>query len=220
MTQDAGRTWTEPAVGFVRECPRILHTRVTTLAADPSDPDTFWAGVEIDALHRTHDRGRTWRAVGKGLSSRDIHALVVVPQPGKPSRLLAATNNDLNVSTDGGETWQPLQVGKSLPWSYCRGMAQQPGKPEILFLGNGDGPPGSVGVIARSTDAGQSWNTAKMPGRANSTIWNFAVHPADSNLNYASSVSGEVYRSLDGGVSWEKLAREFGEIRALAWTPT
>jgi hypothetical protein len=28
-----------------------------------------------------------------------------------------------------------------------------------------------------------------------------------------------VYRSTDAGESWEKLAREFGEIRALAWTP-
>jgi photosystem II stability/assembly factor-like uncharacterized protein len=219
ITHDAGRTWSEPAVGFVRECPRIMHTRVTTIAADPADPDTFWAGVEIDAVHRTHDRGRTWRAVGKGLSSRDIHALVAVPQAGKPSRLLAATNNDLNLSTDGGETWSPLQIGKSLPWSYCRGMAQQPGKPEVLFLGNGDGPPGTVGVIARSTDAGQSWQTPEMPGRANSTVWNFAVHSADPNLIYASSVSGEVYRSTDGGLTWEKLSREFGEIRALAWTP-
>jgi len=47
----------------------------------------------------------------------------------------------------------------------------------------------------------------------------FAAHPADPSLIYASSVSGELYRSVNGGVSWEKLAREFGEIRALAWAP-
>ena len=60
---------------------------------------------------------------------------------------------------------------------------------------------------------------ARMPGRSNSTIWNFAIHPADPELVYASSVSGEVYRSTDGGAMWQKLPREFGEIRALAWTP-
>jgi len=27
---------------------------------------------------------------------------------------------------------------------------------------------------------------------------------------------GELYRSLDGGDSWTKLKREFGEVRALA----
>jgi photosystem II stability/assembly factor-like uncharacterized protein len=58
-----------------------------------------------------------------------------------------------------------------------------------------------------------------MPGRANSTMWNFAVHPADPNLVYANSVSGQVYRSTDAGATWHKLPREFGEIRAIAWTP-
>jgi photosystem II stability/assembly factor-like uncharacterized protein len=176
--------------------------------------------VEIDGLHRSRDAGRTWQPLGTGLSSRDIHALVVVPgRQGSPRRLLAATNNDLNVSTDDGLTWRPLQVGRSLPWSYCRALAQQCGRPEVVLLGNGDSPPGSAGVVARSADAGDSWEVAAMPGRANSTVWNFAVHPADPELVYAASVSGQVYRSADGGASWEKLSREFGEVRALAWTP-
>ncbi len=73
--------------------------------------------------------------------------------------------------------------------------------------------------MARSTDGGVTWREAAMPGRANSTVWTFAVHPADPALVYAASVSGEVYRSADGGATWEKLPREFGEIRALAWAP-
>jgi photosystem II stability/assembly factor-like uncharacterized protein len=216
---DGGRSWSEPAVKIAQECPRIMHTRVTTLAPDPSDPDTFWAGVEIDGLFRSRDAGRTWTPTGQGLSSRDIHGLVIVPANGKQTRMLASTNNDLNLSTDSGATWQPLSIGKSMPWSYCRGLGQKSGRPDVIFLGNGDGPPGTVGVIGRSTDAGASWQTARMPGRSNSTMWNFAAHPADPELLYASSVSGEVYRSTDGGDSWVKLAREFGEVRALAWAP-
>jgi photosystem II stability/assembly factor-like uncharacterized protein len=216
---DGGKTWTEPAVTILQECPRILHTRVTTLTADPIEPNTVWMGVEIDGLFRSRDAGRTWQPIGRGLSSRDIHALAISAGNGRPKRLLAATNNDLNLSTDNGETWQPLHIDQSLPWSYCRALALQCGRPEVVLLGNGDAPPGSVGVVGCSMDAGQTWQPARMPGRANSTIWNFAVHPADPALIYASSVSGQVYRSTDGGASFEKLAREFGEIRALAWTP-
>ena len=220
-SEDGGKTWTEPAVRMVQDCPRILHTRVTALLGDPADPETVWAGVEIDGLYRSRDGGRTWQPVGTGLSSRDIHALALVPgTDGRPRRLLAATNNDLNRSTDDGLTWTPLEVGKALPWSYCRALAQQCGRPEVVFLGNGDFPPGSAGVVARSADGGDTWQAAVMPGRANSTIWNFAVHPADPELVYASSVSGQVYRSTDGGTSWQKLPREFGEIRALAWAPS
>jgi photosystem II stability/assembly factor-like uncharacterized protein len=226
-SDDGGRSWTEPAVTVVQECPRIMHTRVTTLVADPTEPDTLWAGVEIDGIFRSQDRGRTWHKLGRGLSSLDIHGLVIVPGNGQARRLLASTNNDLNLSTDNGATWQPLQMGKLLPWSYCRALAQPCGQPDTIFLGNGDGPPGTIGMVARSPDAGRTWQpwqltpsgTERVPGRANSTMWNFAVHAADPALVYASSVSGGVYRSTDGGKSWEKLMREFGEVRALAWTP-
>jgi photosystem II stability/assembly factor-like uncharacterized protein len=218
-SEDCGLTWTEPAVHMVQECPRIMHSRVTTLTADPAEPQTIWAGVEIGGLFKSRDAGRTWQAVGRGLSSLDIHALVIVPADGRGKRLLASTNNDVNLSTDDGETWQPLQVGKALPWSYYRGLALLPDRPEVVLLGNGEGPPGGAGIVARSGDAGATWQTAAMPGHANSTIWNFAVHAADPELAYASSVSGEIYRSNDRGASWVKLRREFGEIRALAWTP-
>jgi photosystem II stability/assembly factor-like uncharacterized protein len=217
---DAGRTWAEPAASIEPHCPRIMHTRVTALLADPTERGTVWAGIEIDGLRVSRDEGQTWQEVGEGLSSRDIHALAIVAADGRSKRMLASTNNDVNVSEDGGQTWRPQRVGQSLPWPYCRALAQQCGRPEVLLLGNGDAPPGSAGVIARSTDAGATWREARMPGRANSTIWNFAVNAADPELVYASSVSGQVYRSIDGGVSWEKLGREFGEVRALAWTPS
>jgi photosystem II stability/assembly factor-like uncharacterized protein len=218
-TEDGGRTWSAAAAEVAQACPRIIHTRVTTIVADPLERDTFWAGVEIDGVRRSQDAGRTWQAIGSGLSSQDIHALAVLRGAAGTRRLLAATNNDVNLSSDNGHTWQPLHVGRSLPWSYCRALAQPINQPEVVLLGNGNGPPGHAGIVARSIDGGDSWEAAQMPGLANSTIWNFAVHPADPKLIYASSVSGEVYRSIDGGISWDKLAREFGEIRALAWTP-
>lgn len=219
-SEDGGRTWMEAKARLERECPRLLWTRVTCLVGAPDEPNLLWAGVEIDGVHQSCDGGRTWQPVGSGLSSRDIHALVVVPIAGGRRRLLAATNNDLNVSDDNGATWRPLHIGQTMPWSYCRTLVQPYGRPEAILLGNGDAPPGSAGVIGRSPDAGATWQLAQMPGRANSTIWNFAVHPADPQMIYASSVSGQLYRSLDSGASWQRLAREFGEIRALAWTPS
>lgn len=219
LSEDGGKSWSTPIVRMQKNCPRIMHTRVTCLSADPDEPETLWAGVEIDGIFRSRDTGRTWESVGQGLSSRDIHALAFAASGNGRWNMLAATNNDLNLSTDRGEKWQPLQIGKVMPWSYCRTLGQPVGRMNELLLGNGDGPPGSAGLICRSIDGGRTWAPARMPGRANSTIWNFAVHSADPNLIYAASVSGEIYRSIDAGQSWVKLAREFGEIRALAWTP-
>jgi photosystem II stability/assembly factor-like uncharacterized protein len=213
---DGGRTWCEADVRMRADCPRIIHTRVTALCGHPGDARTVWAGVEIDGVYRSRDGGLSWTAVGDGLSSQDIHALAFVPASG---RLLATTNNDVNVSLDEGDTWRPLNLREVLPLPYFRGLGQRCDRPEALFLGNGDAPPGTTGLVARSLDGGATWQPAQMPGQPNSTMWNVAVHPAEPDLVYASSVSGEVYRSEDGGATWRKLLREFGEIRALAWTP-
>jgi photosystem II stability/assembly factor-like uncharacterized protein len=213
---DGGGAWKEAAARMRSDCPRIISTRVTALCAHPTNAAIVWAGVEIDGVYRSQDGGQSWQAVGTGLSSLDIHDLAYVPG----GRLLASTNNDVNLSLDEGETWRPLLLRQALPLPYFRGLAQRRGRPEELLLGNGDGPPGTTGLVARSLDGGATWRPARMPGRANSTLWNFAVHATKPELAYASSVSGQLYRSNDGGESWQKLRREFGEIRALAWAPS
>jgi photosystem II stability/assembly factor-like uncharacterized protein len=216
---DAGKTWLEAAADIRPDCPRILHTRVTTLEADPDHDQVFWAGIEIDGIHRSDDDGRTWRRLpGSGLLSQDIHDLLFVRHQGERI-MLAATNADLHRSTDDGRTWQPLGLKSSLPWQYCRTLAQPVGQPGTVLLGHGNGPPGTEGLVGISSDGGLRWRGAEFPGQANSTIWNIAVHRAEPRLIYAASVSGQLYRSTDGGASWRKLPREFGEIRALAWTP-
>jgi photosystem II stability/assembly factor-like uncharacterized protein len=155
---DGGRTWTEADIHMRQDCPRIIHTRVTALCGHPNAPRTVWAGVEIDGVYRSDDAGQTWRAVGTGLSSQDIHALVCVPASG---RLLASTNNDVNVSLDEGNTWQPLQLRQALPLPYFRCLTQSAGKPDMLYLGNGDAPPGTTGLVARSLDGGLSWQATQ-----------------------------------------------------------
>lgn len=212
---DAGGTWQETDARPAQECAGIIFNRVTTLRADPLENNRLWAGVEIDGVWTSRDGGASWRRVGEGLSSADIHGLVIVPRDGRRV-MLATTNNDLNLSHDDGQTWQPQNVGEQFGHDYCRGLAQRPDQPEVLFLGNGDGPPGSIGAAWRSVDAGQTWHKLALPTTPNSTIWDFAFHPRFCDNVYAYSVSGEVYHSADGGERWSKLAREFGEIRSLA----
>jgi photosystem II stability/assembly factor-like uncharacterized protein len=175
--------------------------------------------VEIDGVHFSDDGGKTWAPLGEGLTSQDIHALVVCPAGAGRKRLLATTNNDLNLSDDGGRTWRAAGLKGPLPWAYCRAMTLNCQAPPVVLLGAGDAPPGCEGLVGLSRDAGSTWSPAGMPGLANSTIWSFAIHPADARLVYAASVSGQLYRSTDGGATWGKLPREFGEIRALAWAP-
>lgn len=214
---DRGVSWQQTDARPAQECPGILFNRVTTLRVDPIERDRLWAGVEIDGVWTSHDGGVSWRKIGSGLSSADIHGLAIVPRDGRRV-MLATTNNDLNISYDDGQTWQPQKVGRQFDHTYCRGLAQRPDRPDTLFLGNGDGPPGTVGAAWRSSDGGQTWQRLPLPAVPNSTIWDFTFNAGAPDNVYAYSVSGEVYHSPDGGDRWTKLPREFGEIRSIACT--
>jgi hypothetical protein len=68
-------------------------------------------------------------------------------------------------------------------------------------------------------DYGETWRDCRLPGEPNSTIWCIAVHPSQPNLIYVCSNFGQIWCSKDGGDSWVKLKREFGEIRSLLLRP-
>lgn len=214
-SDDSGETWRKLPVGVETVCPPIHFTRVTTVLIDPTDPRTVWAGVEIDGVYRSVDGGETWTSHKNGLNSMDIHGLTILP--GLPKRILATTNAGICVSENNGETWVDLEIDTYFPWRYCRGISQKADGSGTVFIGNGSGPPGDGGSIQLTQDGGRTWHQASLSHEPNSTIWHFATHYVDPNLLFAYAISGQIFRSEDGGYSWIKLKREFGEVRAMAW---
>ena len=77
-SEDGGKTWTKAKTELSPECVAIRFPRVTCLLADPEKNSHIWAGVEIDGVHKSEDAGKTWRKIGEGLSSADIHSLVAL----------------------------------------------------------------------------------------------------------------------------------------------
>ena len=212
---DGGDNWKQLNADLAQECEGVpIIPRVTTFVVDPEDSQTLYAGIEIDGMRLSTDGGETWVERSEGLSSLDIHGLCVVP--GSPKTIIAATNNDVCVTTDMGQQWTPLNVKAHYPWPYCRAAFFLNGDAGRVFIGAGNGPPGDQGGIFSTCDAGETWSRADIGRTANSTIWCFAHNPQFNDLLIACSVSGQLYRSTDSGDSWTKLDHEFGEVRALA----
>ena len=136
-------------------------------------------------------------------------------------KFFATTPDGLWSSADEGENWSLHgfpRFAERDTISYCRGVALKPGDPDVIFVANGDFIPGKRGAIERTGDGGASWEKCALEVEPNSTMYWFGVNPANPEIVVANSLHGYVYES-DSGVSWEKLRREFGEIRALAWLP-
>lgn len=215
-SRDGGRHWEKCAVDIASAC-SIGTPFVTSVVVDPDEHDTVWAGVEIDGVFRSEDGGETWTHVENGLYDPDIHAMALAGSSAK--RVWASTARDLFTSVDRGETWESLSIKESWPLPYARGIAVKADDPGVLFAGCGETTTGENGHILRTADAGVTWDILKLPVPPNATIWGFATHAAKADRILAFSLFGEVYISEDAGESWDKVKREFGEIRCIAWLP-
>jgi photosystem II stability/assembly factor-like uncharacterized protein len=109
-TADGGKTWanvTPPAL--------TVWSKVSLIDASPFDDLTAYAAVNrfrLDDLkphvYRTHDGGKTWKKIVKGLPEDPVNA--VREDPFRKGLLYAATERMVHVSFDDGENWQPLRL--------------------------------------------------------------------------------------------------------------
>jgi photosystem II stability/assembly factor-like uncharacterized protein len=193
----------------------MVPTRVTQILFDPKDAGTVWASVEIGSVYRSRDSGETWERKDSGLVSGDVHGLAVVALHDGSKRVFATTNRGLLLSEDDGESWRLQEI--PAPWPYTRAVVPRADGSGVVFLCNGNGPPGNDGFLLRSRDHGATWENARLPGDVSSSAWCVAVDPSDPMLVFCCTNLGEVFRSANGGESWTRLPHVCGEIRALHW---
>lgn len=122
--------------------------------------------------------------------------------------------------------WSSAAVAVEQPWQpvgpdggTVRSLAIDPKDPDRIFLGT------SAGNLYLSTDKGASWSRFARPGNsAEMVLDHIVIDPIDPrNIFVAAwnaqlpSSDGELYRSKDGGKSWEIVADLHGKsLRALS----
>jgi photosystem II stability/assembly factor-like uncharacterized protein len=214
---DGGKSWGKLRVDIADECPNVGVPRPTGIAVDPTNDRNVWVGLEVDGVRYSTDGGETWSKLNGQIRNQDVHNVLVVEGP--PKTVFTVVNDDIWRSTDDGKSWQAARAREIFPWHYPRGIAVKPGDPRTVFLTLGDSTPGRIGTVVRSRDAGVTWETLKFPVPPNSAVWTVTISEAAPDTMFAASRYGYLYRSDDGGDSWRKLWREFGEVSSIQWVP-
>ena len=218
-SRDGGASWDELPIDVADPCP-IGIARTTVMVIDPNDSQRVFAGIEVDGVFKSLDGGDSWihmPDLGEDTFQGDVHCMARVS-----GRATYATSPyGLASSTDEGESWDyhffPTHH-EGDRFSYCRGVLVKADDPDTMFVGNGDGIPGSAGAIQRTTDGGHNWAAVALPEPPNSVVYWLATHRAAPDVIVGVSLFGYVYLSEDGGQNWRKLDREFGEVRSVAVT--
>jgi photosystem II stability/assembly factor-like uncharacterized protein len=201
------------------------------LAIDPRSPNTVWVGTGEnnsqrsvgygDGVYKSLDAGKSWKKVGLDKSE---HVGRILLDPRDPSTVYVAAqgplwnaggDRGLYKSTDGGKSWQRiLHVSDN---TGITDVVCDPRNPDVLLaaayqrrrhvwtLING----GPESAIYRSTDAGKTWSkiTAGLPTVDIGRI-SLSVAPSRPDTIYAqveaADGKGGIFRSLDGGLTWER----------------
>ena len=216
-SSDAGKTWEQLAVDIAPDCPNVGIPRPTGISVDPSNHRRVWVGLEVDGVRHSADGGETWSRLNGQIKNQDVHSVLVIAGP--PKTVFTVVNDDVWRSTDDGATWQAARAREVFPWHYPRSIAVKPNDPKTVYVTLGDSTPGRIGTVMRSRDAGETWENLPLPGQPNSAMWTVNIPASDPDTVWAASRYGYLYRSDDGGDSWRKLWREFGEVSSLLWVP-
>jgi photosystem II stability/assembly factor-like uncharacterized protein len=168
-------------------------------------------------VQRSDDGGQSWRAVNQGLTSLYVRWLAYHPDI-SDLEFAGTEPAGIFVSQDGAEHWAVRpevaalrdKHGWMLPYSPEAGCVRG-----FAFHGTRTYAAVEVGGVLRSDDSGQSWALAAgsdgnpdLSGPPEPFVYpdvhDLAVHPSDPDRVVAAT-GGGLYRSSDGGATWELL---------------
>lgn len=206
--------------------------RVVAVAGDPNDPMVFYFGACAGGVWKTIDGGVYWRCISDGyFASASVGALEVARSD---SNVIYAGMGETTIrgdvsygdgvyrSSDAGRSWTHLGLKET---RHIGRICIHPQDPDLVFvaaLGDAFGPNEERGLF-RSKDGGKNWQKILYRGPDAGAV-DISMDPNNPRIlfvttwqtrrNFWSLNSGGpgsgLFRSLDGGDSWEELSGRNG----------
>ncbi len=223
---DAGRTWTFIGLREAGQIGRIeVHPRDHDLVYAAALGHPFGKNPER-GIFRSADGGRSWEHVlslNDSTGASDLAMDMTNPRilyagmwrgERKPWALISgAEEGGVYRTTDGGDSWTKL--GGGLPEGLVGkvGVSVSPADPGRVWAIVEAEPDGGV---YRSDDGGDSWTRTNSDNSLRQRAWYYThvqADPADPNTVYALNTS--LYRSVDGGTTFEVIPVPHGDVHDL-----
>ncbi|MBT8235495.1 MAG: glycosyl hydrolase, partial [Bacteroidia bacterium] len=164
-------------------------------------------------IHDSVFHGLKWRNIGPFRGGRSVASSGVVKQP--MTYYMGGTGSGIWKTTDDGITWKNVSDG-FLKTGTVGAIAVSESDPNVVIAGMGEhaarGVMTSMGDgVYKSTDAGKTWTHIGLDFTRH--ISDVIIHPSNPDIIFVSAQGAQygpspdrgIYRSADGGSSWEKV---------------
>ncbi|HSJ66376.1 MAG TPA: hypothetical protein VK921_01820 [Anditalea sp.] len=212
---DNGVTWQAYNGGMER----WFHHSVRSIAIDPTNPDVLYRcsgdfrnGQLFGSIHKSTDAGNTWREMtdqigyyGNG-PARMFGELIQVDPFDADVILTAGFTGGIWMSYNAGENWE-YKAAQEKSFSVV-GINSH--FPDIYYAAAKDG------ILFSSNDKGENWKIVYknkewhftellFDKRDSNIIYGATIETNVSTANDRKSVTGGIYKSIDGGRSFKKI---------------
>lgn len=184
----------------------LFTAALAALAGLPAVP------ADAQTLTEDHVSVFDYRSIGPTRQSgRFID--IAVPTDDPHTFYIASASGHLWKTTNRGITFEVLFEEEDV--FSIGAIAVAPSNSNVLYLGSGEGNNSRSSYwgdgVYKSTDAGESWTNVGLPESHH--IGRIVVHPTDPNTVYVAALGKlyseneerGLYRSTDGGASWDKV---------------
>ncbi len=184
-------------------------------------PAGAFAASEYAPIDPTLYSGLSWRMLGPFRGGRCPAATGV---PGRPNEFyFGHANGGVWKTIDAGRVWTP--VFDSQPVASIGAIAVSPSSPDVVYVGTGESTlrdsTGYGNGVYRSNDAGRTWTHLGLDDSQH--IGKIAIDPKNPNVAfvaaigklYAASPERGVFRTRDGGKTWQKVLFKNDDVGAV-----
>jgi photosystem II stability/assembly factor-like uncharacterized protein len=184
-------------------------TSVLDIAVNRSDHRVLYAGCDGGGIYASADGGETWRPVPMGHEPGFVEVIDIDLDPSNPRIIYAVEwTGDVYVSRDAGASWSD-----ALGAEASQLVEIDPQHPNVIY--------GSGAQLKKSTDGGKTW-TPLVNGLPEMTgVGDLVINPIHTDTIYAYVWDQGVYKSYNGGASWNQANNGLPgpSVTSLAITP-
>ncbi len=211
--------------------PAVMSGRFVDIEVVESDPYEFIVASSTGGIFRTINNGVTFTPIFEKEATHSIGDIAIFqPDPNiiwvgtgeRANRQSSSWGDGIYKSTDRGETWTNVGLRDS---HHIGRILTHPTDPDLVYvaaMGHLWGPNEERGLY-RTDDGGETWERLLYIDEDTGVV-DVAMHPTEPETLYAASYQrrrkafgfhgggpgSALYKSTDGGVTWEDLSQENG----------